>query len=89
MWCTNENCEKGPIKPDIVFFGESLPSEFHMKMMNLQVEKPDLMLIMGTALAVAPFNMMPYFVGESVPKVLFNMENTNKTSAYDFCDGLG
>ena len=30
----------------------------------------DLVLIMGTALAVSPFNMIPNMVGKDVPKVL-------------------
>ena len=39
----------------------------------------DLCLIMGTALAVSPFNMLPTMVADGVPKVLFNMENTKET----------
>jgi hypothetical protein len=39
---------------------------------------------MGTALAVSPFNMIPDIIPKEVPKVLFNMENTNKTSSHDF-----
>lgn len=51
-----ESCNS-PVKPNIVFFGEQLPPEFHLTMM--QVPKADLCLIMGTALAVAPFNIIP------------------------------
>ena len=47
-----------PVKPEIVFFGERLPDEFH-DTMKLVKRAPDLCLIMGTALAVAPFNMIP------------------------------
>ena len=47
-----------PVKPEIVFFGESLPEEFHEAKRNIK-RAPDLCLIMGTALAVAPFNMLP------------------------------
>ena len=43
----------------------------------------DLVLIMGTALAVGPFNMIPWKL-ENCPQVLFNMENVTETSMYDF-----
>ena len=50
------------------------------------LDEPDLCLIMGTALAVAPFNMLPTMVQASVPKVLFNMENTKETGGQDFTE---
>ena len=34
MRCDKTNCD-GPIKPNIVFFGESLPAEFMMTMMQI------------------------------------------------------
>ena len=46
----------------------------------------DLLIVMGTALAVSPFNMLPRMVGAQVPKVLFNMENTKETGGYDFTE---
>ena len=46
----------GPIKPNVVFFGEALPPEFFEKMGV--VKDCDLLIVMGTALAVAPFNML-------------------------------
>lgn len=55
----------------------------------MQFSKPDLIMIMGTALAVAPFNVIPSMLGANVPKVLFNMNNVADTSAYDFCDNKG
>lgn len=39
---------------------------------------------MGTALAVSPFNLTVQCVPQTVPKVLFNMNNTKTTSPYDF-----
>lgn len=41
---------------------------------------PDLCLIMGTAMAVSPFNAIPSFIDKKIPKVLFNMENIKQTS---------
>ena len=48
-------CECGGyIKPDIVFFKEQLPSRFHDKLES-DTKKCDLLLVMGTSLAVQPF----------------------------------
>jgi NAD-dependent SIR2 family protein deacetylase len=38
---------RGFVKPDIVFFGESLPSRYH-KLVNQDTKKADLLLVMGT-----------------------------------------
>jgi NAD-dependent SIR2 family protein deacetylase len=48
--------------------------------------KADLLIIMGTALAVSPFNMLPQMMKKGVPKVLFNMENTKETGGQDFTE---
>lgn len=47
-------CSKcnGNVKPDIVFFGESLPERFY-GLLKKDVEKADLMLILGTSLQVS------------------------------------
>lgn len=83
LYCTDENC-KGPIKPDIVFFGEALPSKFR-QLVNPEALAPvDLLLVMGTALAVSPFNMIPHLVDDKTPRVLFNLDNTDKTGGIDF-----
>jgi hypothetical protein len=42
---------------------------------------------MGTALAVSPFNMIPHLVNDSTPRVLFNLDNTDKTGGLDFTKG--
>ncbi len=48
--------------------------------------KPDLLLVMGTALAVRPFNMIPSMLKKEVPKVLFNLDNTKETGGIDFTE---
>ena len=83
MYCKDEKC-KGPVKPDIIFFGESLPEEFLTALNPDEMAKTDLLLVMGTALAVSPFNSIVRMVPKNVIKVLFNMENTDKTGGYDF-----
>lgn len=46
----------GAVKPNIIFFGETLPKDFFVKIEK--VEECDLMIVMGTALAVSPFNSL-------------------------------
>ena len=44
----------GLIKPDIVFFGEPLPHKFNW-MSTADMASCDLLIVMGTSLAVQPF----------------------------------
>ena len=81
-----ENC-RGPVKPDITFFGESLPEEFTEYLDPAALKPVDLLIVMGTALAVGPFNQLPMKLDNTVPKVLFNLENTKETGTVDFCTG--
>lgn len=79
-YCQNPSCpgpdDAGPgtglIKPDIVFFGEALPREFHD---NIHLpEEADLAIVMGTSLQVQPFASLPGFVGADIPRVLINRD---------------
>ncbi|KAJ2921711.1 hypothetical protein H1R20_g15381, partial [Candolleomyces eurysporus] len=63
---------KGLIKPDIVFFGESLPPQFITSIPLLQ--SADLLIVMGTSLTVHPFASLAGLVNEDCPRVLINME---------------
>ena len=81
MRCKDVECG-GPVKPDIVFFGESLPASFVNAALNVSSDT-DLLIVIGTSLKVAPFNQMVNIVGEAVPKVLINLEDT-ATAGYDF-----
>ena len=62
---------KSYVKPDIVFFGESLPDRFH-KLLRMDVLKADLLLVMGTSLQVAPVSMIPNMV--RCHRALFNRD---------------
>ncbi|ORZ33198.1 DHS-like NAD/FAD-binding domain-containing protein, partial [Catenaria anguillulae PL171] len=73
--CTQ--CSQGVVKPDIVFFGEALPEAF-FKAMQSQVPEADLLLVLGTSLKVAPFNMVVDEVGVRVPRVLINRERVGE-----------
>jgi len=61
------------IKPDIVFFGESLPSHFH-RHMAMDQDDVDLLIVMGSSLKVGPVNDIPDAIDESVPRILINRE---------------
>eukprot|EP00127_Corallochytrium_limacisporum_P006930 Clim_evm16s238 gene=Clim_evmTU16s238 len=69
----NECKEEGVLKPDIVFFGESLPERFFNNV-DRDVDEADLVIVMGTSLAVAPVCMLPTMVDRMVPRVLINLE---------------
>lgn len=49
--CTSCN---GLVKPDIVFFGECLPSAFYSKS-TTDFPKADLLIVLGSSLVVQPF----------------------------------
>jgi NAD-dependent SIR2 family protein deacetylase len=59
------------VKPDIVFFGESLPGRFR-HLLQQDIHKADLLLIMGTSLKVTPVSLIPEMV--ACNRVLFNRE---------------
>jgi len=71
---------KGLVKPDIVFFGESLPQKFH-KNVQKDSKDADLLLVLGTSLAVSPFNGIVDWVGDKCPRVLINW---NEVGDFDF-----
>ena len=73
----------GLVKPRIVFFGESLPYEFHSGIYK-DFPQCDLLLCMGTSLTVQPFASLIDRVGESVPRLLINNEAVGKGSMDEY-----
>jgi NAD-dependent histone deacetylase SIR2 len=69
--CKMEGCN-GLVKPDIVFFGEALPSEFFLN--SSLPNQADLCIIMGTSLSVHPFAALPQQCVTDCPRILINME---------------
>ena len=69
--CLTPQCN-GLVKPDIIFFGEQLPEEFHRN--RSLPGSADLCIVMGTSLTVQPFASLPDFCSEGVPRVLINLE---------------
>jgi len=70
----------GILKPDIVFFGENLGDTFRT-LINSDKGEADLVLVMGSSLAVGPVNMIPQWVGDEVPQILINREPVGKRIA--------
>ena len=69
--CLTPQCN-GLVKPDIVFFGEQLPENFHRN--RFLPSAADLCIVMGTSLTVQPFASLPSFCSDEVPRVLINLE---------------
>lgn len=64
---------KGHVKPDIVFFGEGLPSRF-FDLWDEDCEDVDVSIVAGTSLTVHPFASLPSEVHRSTLRVLVNNE---------------
>ncbi len=61
------------LKPDIVFFGEQLPSRVN-DCLQKDLHQADLLLVLGTSLMVAPVARIPEFFPPHLPRVLVNRE---------------
>jgi NAD-dependent histone deacetylase SIR2 len=71
------SCDKnGLIKPDVVFFGEQLPSDF--KEAFTLVKEADLVIVMGTSLVVFPFAFLLEKIDDKVPLVLINNTDSRR-----------
>jgi NAD-dependent histone deacetylase SIR2 len=73
--CLHMGCE-ALVKPDIVFFGESLPREFFVQ--QWLAEEADLCIVMGTSLSVAPFSSLPEKCRNGAPRLLINSERVGR-----------
>ncbi|XP_064622393.1 NAD-dependent protein deacetylase sirtuin-2-like isoform X2 [Lineus longissimus] len=74
--CEAEDCE-GVVKPDVVFFGEALPAAFFQSIKK-DMPECDLLIIMGTSLAVQPFASMVGQVPETTPRLYINLQKTGQ-----------
>ena len=69
---TCSRCGPGaPYRPDVVMFGESLPTRF-TACQHDDVASCDLLIVMGTSLVVYPFAGLANQVGPVVPRLLLN-----------------
>ena len=77
-------CRCGNIlRPDVVWFGESLPQDVWQKAMVL-ASQCDLMVIAGTSLVVSPANTLPIYAKQNSALLIeINPENTEMSSEMD------
>lgn len=71
----------GLVKPKIVFFGEELPDRFRDLHLN-DLASCSLLLVIGTSLAVAPFNSLLAKANPDAPRLLINRQPSG------LCDAL-
>ncbi|KAJ3866762.1 class I sirtuins SIR2 family protein [Lentinula novae-zelandiae] len=69
--CEKKGC-KGLVKPDIVFFGESLPESFSRA--PSIIRSADLLIVIGTSLTVHPFASLAKICPDSCHRVLINID---------------
>jgi len=77
-------------QPDITFFGEKLPRVLleQIKMDMPDLRKADLVIIMGTSLAVQPFASFVDKCSRATPRVFVNREGAGRKGDYDDDGGV-
>ena len=75
-------CQMAVMKPDIVFFGEKLPKEYHQRISHDQ-DDADLLIVMGSSLKVRPVASIPCLMDHSVPQILINREALPHIDPFD------
>jgi len=73
----------GPVKPDIVFFGEPLSPRFS-QLVRHDLPEADLLIVMGTSLKIPPVCLIPELV--RCPRLLLNRECVG---TFEDGDGVG
>ncbi|CAF3666544.1 unnamed protein product [Adineta steineri] len=69
----SKTINKAILKPDIVFFGEPLPEDFH-KTISIDKDKCDLLIVMGSSLKVKPVSLVSELLPAHIPQILINRE---------------
>lgn len=74
-------CKCGNVlRPDVVWFGESLPQDVWQKAM-IYASQCDLMIIVGTSLVVSPANTLPIYAKQNNALLIeINPDNTEMSS---------
>jgi len=77
-------CKCGNIlRPDVVWFGESLPQEIWQQAM-IHASKCDVMIVVGTSLVVSPANTLPIYAKQNKATLIeINPEETIMSSDMD------
>ncbi|KAI0581182.1 nad-dependent histone deacetylase sir2 [Pyrenophora tritici-repentis] len=66
--------QPGIMKPDITFFGEALPNDFFDRLKDMDKDKVDLVIVMGTSMKVAPVSEIPNFLPRHVPQIYISRD---------------
>ncbi|KAI9656790.1 MAG: NAD-dependent histone deacetylase sir2 [Bathelium mastoideum] len=66
--------EPGVMKPDITFFGEALPNQFFERITQHDLNKVDLVLVIGTSMKVAPVSEIPRIMPPLVPHIYVSLD---------------
>lgn len=82
-----DHCED-VVKPDIVFFGETLPKRFFHCLQN-DFPKCDLLIIMGSSLTVEPFASLIERVPSTCPRLLINRTKAGQRNPVMAFLGMG
>lgn len=81
------SCGERAVKPDVVLFGERLPTRFHR--LRLQdMPRCELLLVLGTAMAVEPFASLLAAPPLACARVLVNRVAVREDD-FDFGKGMG
>jgi len=64
----------GVMKPDITFFGEDLPDDFSRRLTEVDKHCVDLLIVIGTSLAVAPVSNTVRVIPSHVPQIYISLE---------------
>eukprot|EP00826_Nyctotherus_ovalis_P064253 TRINITY_DN9420_c0_g2_i1.p1 TRINITY_DN9420_c0_g2~~TRINITY_DN9420_c0_g2_i1.p1 ORF type:complete len:267 (-),score=94.63 TRINITY_DN9420_c0_g2_i1:90-890(-) len=70
---------KGPCKPDVVLFGEALPSSFFAQ--SQMISQADLVIVIGTTLKITPFSDLIDQVDSRVPRLIVDKVMPSKIAA--------
>ena len=78
-----DNCQSQKIKPDIVFFGERLP-ENALNQAWQAAKNSDLMIVIGTSLAVYPVASLPSLTKDNGGKLIYiNVDSGQQDYLFD------
>ncbi|KAF2198657.1 SIR2-domain-containing protein [Delitschia confertaspora ATCC 74209] len=66
--------QPGVMKPDITFFGEALPTDFFDRLRDVDRDKVDLVIVIGTSMKVAPVSEIPNFLPRDVPQIYISRD---------------
>ncbi|KAH7828064.1 putative chromatin regulatory protein sir2 [Monocercomonoides exilis] len=76
-------CGVGVIKPDVVFFGEGLPEEFHSSRDPDMKDECDLVIVIGSSLNVQPVCTLVDDPPSDVPQILINRDIVGNRDHFD------